>query len=70
MAHLLSMGMPVNRVPTVDLTIGDGFRRVMLIPWRACNNPTVTIDDRSESGAWDRALRDTPQVDRNLGRGK
>jgi len=70
----LTLPIASNPRPAIDLGNADRFRRVMLAPWSATRggdllpSRTVTIDDRSESGAWVRALRDTPHIDRQLGR--
>jgi len=70
----LTLPIASNPRPAIDFCTSHRFRRVMLAPWSAMRggdllpSATVTIDDRSESGAWARALRDTPHIDRQLGR--
>lgn len=60
-----TMPIAANLRPAIDLGNVARFARIASAP---VASRTVTIDDRSESGAWDRALRDTPHIDRQLGR--
>jgi len=66
--------MPIAANPRPAIDLGSAARFARIIPSQAARSnelmptATVTIDDRSESGAWARALRDTPHIDRQLGR--